>query len=264
MRAALLDMGPGQAHHQRHPHLDLLQGLHDALGDPVAAVDAGEDVHQHRLHLGVGEHQIEGLGHPLRRGPAADVEEVGRLAAGMLDHVHGRHGEPGAVDDAADIAVEPDIAEAAVRRLGLAGILLRLVAQLGDAGPAEERVVVEAHLGVERQQHALGRGHQRVDLHHGGVEIAEGPVAAEDGLHRLRRMAGVEAEAEGDLAGLEGLHADGGIDADADQGLGPGGADLLDLHAARRRGHHHDALALAVEDQAEIELAAPHRVAAST
>ena len=105
----------------------------------------------------------------------------------------------------------------------------------------------------------VGRGHQRVDLHHGGVEIAEGPVAAEDGLHRLRRMAGVEAEAEGDLAGMEGLHADGGIDADADQGLRPGGADLLDLHAARRRGHHHDPLALPVEDQAEIELA--HHIA---
>ena len=114
--AALLHMRAGEAHHQRHLHLDLLQRLHDALGDPVAAVDAGEDVDQDGLDLLVREHEVEGLGDALGRGAAADVEEVRGLAAGMLDHVHGGHGQAGAVDDAADVAVEADIAEAAVGR----------------------------------------------------------------------------------------------------------------------------------------------------
>ena len=38
----------------------------------------------------------------------------------------------------------------------LAGIFLRLVAQLRDARMAEQRVVVEGHLGVERHHAVLG------------------------------------------------------------------------------------------------------------
>jgi hypothetical protein len=41
-----------------------------------------------------------------RRGAAADIEEVGRLAAVQLDDVHGRHRQAGAVDHAADVAVQ--------------------------------------------------------------------------------------------------------------------------------------------------------------
>src|SRR5204863_340479 len=80
---------------QRHMHRVLLHGLHDAFGDPVAAVDAGKDVDQDRLYVVVRHDQPERLGHAIRRGTAADVEEVGRLAARQLDHVHSRHGEAG-------------------------------------------------------------------------------------------------------------------------------------------------------------------------
>ena len=109
-----------------------LERLDDALGHPVAAVDAGEDVDEDRLDILVAQHRAERLRHPLGRGAAADVEEVRGLAAGELDHVHRRHGEAGAVDDAADIAVEADIGEAAVGGEGLARVFLALVAQLGD------------------------------------------------------------------------------------------------------------------------------------
>ena len=44
----------------------------------------------------------------VRLGAAADVEEVGGLAAGALDQVHRGHGQTGAVDHAADRAVELD------------------------------------------------------------------------------------------------------------------------------------------------------------
>ena len=76
------------------------------------ADDAAEDVDQHGLHLRVGEQDAERVRDLLLRGAAADVEEVRRLAAVELDDVHGRHRQAGAVDHAADVAVELDVVEA--------------------------------------------------------------------------------------------------------------------------------------------------------
>ena len=49
---------------------------------------------------------------------AADVQEVGGLAAVVLDQVHGGHGQAGAVDQAADVALELDEAEVRPRGPG--------------------------------------------------------------------------------------------------------------------------------------------------
>ena len=127
-------------------------GGHDAFGDHVAAHDSAEDVDQDAFDVGVREDQLESLGHALARGAAADVEKVGRLAAVELDDVHGGHGEPGAVHHAPDVAVELDVVEVVARRLELGRVFLVLVAQLFDVLVAEQRVVVEVHLGVERDQ----------------------------------------------------------------------------------------------------------------
>ena len=107
--------------------------------------------------LRVGEQQLERRGDPLLGGAAADVEEVRGLAAVELDDVHGRHGEPGAVDHAGDVAVELDVVELVPAGLDLVRVLLVEVPQLGDLGLAVERVAVEVHLGVERDQLALAR-----------------------------------------------------------------------------------------------------------
>ena len=74
-------------------------------------------------------------------GAAADVEEVGRLAAVELDDVHGRHGEAGAVDHAADVAVERDVGEVVLRGLDLLGVLFGDVAQLDDVLVAESALL---------------------------------------------------------------------------------------------------------------------------
>ena len=57
------------------------------------------------------------------RGAAADVEEVRRRFAVELDDVHRRHGEAGAVDHAADGAVERDVVEVVLRGLDLLLVL---------------------------------------------------------------------------------------------------------------------------------------------
>ena len=114
------------------------------------------------------------------RGAAADVEEVRRLLAVELDDVHGRHGEAGAVDHAADRAVERDVGEVVLRGLDLLLVLLGLVAQRDDVGVAVEGVGVEGDLGVEAAQLAVLGDDQRVDLQHAHVLGDEGRVELGD------------------------------------------------------------------------------------
>ncbi len=66
---------------------------------------------------------------------------------------------------------------------------------------------------------------------------------------------GVQPELEREFARLELGEADGGIDRHAHEAVGVGLGELLDLHAAVRRGDDHDPLGFAVEHEAEIEFA---------
>ena len=79
--------------------------------------DAAEDVDQDALHVGIGGDDLERRRHLLLGGAAADVEEIRRRLAVELDDVHGRHGQAGAVDHAADGAVERDVVEIVAARL---------------------------------------------------------------------------------------------------------------------------------------------------
>src|SRR5205814_915587 len=55
-------------------------------------------------------------------------------------------------------------------------VLFVLVAQRLDLGMPEERVVVEPHLGVERDKVAAAGDDQRVDLDERRIELGEGAV----------------------------------------------------------------------------------------
>ena len=200
---ALLHVRAFHAHHERHGQADLLRRLHDALGEDVAAQDAAEDVDEDPAHRRVGEDDLEGRLHLLGIGPTADVEEVGRLAARGLDRVHRRHREAGAVHHAADVALERDVAEVVLRGLDLARILLVRVAQLAQIGMAEERVVVEADLGVERQQVAGRRHHQRVDLRERAIALDERAGERLEERDRLADLLLRQPQAEGDAPRLE-------------------------------------------------------------
>ena len=102
------------------------------------------------VDLLVGGDHLERVDDRLGLRAAAGVEEVRGLAAGLGDDVERRHAEAGAVGEDADVAAELDVGEALLLRHRLLRVLGGLVGELGELGVAEERVAVDRHLRVER------------------------------------------------------------------------------------------------------------------
>ena len=153
----------------------------------------------------------------------------------MAHRVDGGHGQPGAVGEHADRAVELDETQAQRAALGFeAGQAFRCAA-FGELGAARQRGIVEDELAVERHQPAVSGQRQRVDLQKFGVVL---PVGRVEPLQNLRDRAQVRRrEAEARQAGFDGAArgAVADIHRQAQQGLGPGRGQVLDLHAAGRR-----------------------------
>lgn len=172
----------------------------------------------------------------------------------MLDDVHRGHREAGAVDEAGDVAVEGDVGEAELRGLDFLGVLFVEVAEGDDVRVTEERVVVEGDLRVEREELAFGGHEEGVDLDHGAILFPVELVEFGDERHALLKELTGEAEAEGDLAGLEGLQADGRVDVDLEDFLGVRVGDVFDFHAAFGRSDDHGLRGGAVEEDGEVVL----------
>src|ERR1041385_1775987 len=153
-----------EAQHHRDLEREFARRLDDAVRDVVGARDAAEDIEQDDFDARIGRDDAERADHLLRVRAAADVEEVRGVTAVVLHEVHRRHCESGAVDAAADIAVELDEREPGFARRHFFGRFGRRIAQRGDVGPAIELVVVDGNLGVECLHHAVRRRNQRVDL----------------------------------------------------------------------------------------------------
>ncbi len=256
---AEIDVGAFEAHDQRHLQAHLLDRGDDAFRDHVAAHDAAEDVDQDALHVGIGGDDLERRRHLVLGGAAADVEEVGGAFAVELDDVHRRHGEAGAVDHAADRAVERDVVEVVFRGLDLLGVLLGLVAQRHDVGMAIERVVVERNLGVEHFELAAGGDDQRIDLQHRHVLGDEGRVELGDqGLGLFGEIAG---QAERARRGAAVMRHDAGrrIDREGMDLFRRLVRDVLDVDAALGREDEGDAAGDAVDQRREIELLVDRR-----
>ena len=168
---------------------------------------------------------------------------------------------PGAVDHAADRAVELDEGQPGLARLAVGRVLLVGVAQLLELGVAGERGVVEGDLGVEADEPldrgAVGPGladdRQRVDLDQVGVVGEHRPdEPLGDGDRGLQVPA--EAHREGELAGLEVEQAEQRVGVVADDRLGVVDRDLLDLDAALGRAHQQDPPGRPVEDRRQVVL----------
>ncbi len=231
-----------------------VEGLHEPVGDLVAARDAAEDVEEHGLDLLVGEDHLDGTGDRLGLRSAARVEEVRRLAAVLRDDVERAHDEPRAVAEDPDVAVELDVREAALVRHLLLWVLGARVAQLGVVRVAEQRVVVERDLGVERRDRALGRDDQRVDLDEHRLLADERLVELGDERadrpHEVRVHAAVERQAPALVA----LEAEQRIDVQRRDRLGVLVGDGLDVHPALGGEHDERLLLGPVEDDRGVVL----------
>src|ERR1700731_678199 len=249
-----IDIGAFETHHQRHLEADFLHRGDDALGNDVAFHDAAEDVDQDALHVGIGGDDLEGGRDLFLAGATADIEEVRGLHAIELDDVHGRHRKAGAVDHAADGALERDVIEIVFGSLDFLGVFLGLVAQCRNFGMTKQRVVVERYLGVEHPQLALLGDHQRVDFQHRHVLGGEGGIELHHQFFRLLGEIAGQFQRLCDGTAVMGHDAGRRVDREADDLLGAIVRDILDVDATLGGNHERHFGGFAVDQDREIKL----------
>lgn len=171
---------------------------------------------------------------PFRPRRRPHVEEVGGLPAEGLDDVHGGHGEPGAVDHAADAAIEGDVAELVLRRLHLARIFLLRVAQRGDVFVAEEGVVVKIHFDVERQQTAFLCADEGVEFDERAVLVPKQTVKPPDDGRKIPGGFSFQAQPCGQVGDVVAAQPGHGVDLLAKDFVGVVFCHLFDFGAALR------------------------------
>ena len=109
--------------------------------------------------------------------------------------------------------------------------------------------------GVERDEAAVAGDDARIDFEHGGVGVDESAVERLEKWGGLLRGFAGEAEAEGELARLIGLQADGGMNDFAQDRVGIVLGDFFDFHAAGGAGHEEHFAGGAIDENAEVEFA---------
>ena len=78
----------------------------------------------------IGHDDLERLSDLLLAAAASHVQEVGRRVSNLGNNVHRRHGEPGAVHHASNVAVQLDVLHALIVGVPLKRVLLGRVAQV--------------------------------------------------------------------------------------------------------------------------------------
>ena len=253
--AALGGGGSGEADDERNRESDVAGGGDDAVGDDVATEDAAKDVDKDDADSGVVEDDAEGFGDALAGCAAADVEEVCGLGAELGDDIERRHGEPGAVNHAANRAIQADIAEVVFAGASLHGVFLVGVAEFGEVFLAEEGVVVDGDFGVHGDEGAVGSQGEGVDFEEGEVALDDGAVERGSEAHHGAQSVAREVEGVGDAGAMPRATADEGVDGEGEDAFGGVGGDGFDVDAAVLGGDEGDAPDGAVDQQSKIQFA---------
>ena len=135
------------------------------------------------------------------------------------------------------------------------GIFLGDVAQRLDLRMAEERIVIEGHLRVERKQLVILGGDERIDLQQRSIGFGKGLVQALEELHCGVDHGWLQPQGKSDLASLVVGESDDRINLFLVDRLGILGGDFFNLHTAGLRSHEDQLACCAVQHDAEIQLA---------
>ena len=118
-----------------------------------------------------------------------------------------------------------------------------------------QRVVVEIYFGVERENAAVVGHDQRIDFHQRRVGLDVSLVQSIQQRDQLIHFARLQSQPIADFPRLERRQAGAAVDIFLQDCVGIFLGDLLDLHAARSRGHDHQLRFGAIQQHAEIEFA---------
>ena len=176
------------------------------------------------------------------------------MAAGVLHRVERAHDQARAIADDPDLPLQLDEGKSE-RACPLLDLLVGAhFLPIAELGLPVERVVVDVELRVTCEQRTVGLDEERIDLDQRRVglhvDVVEALRDVGHGVALFGRYAGLEAE-RARLVGKEAEHRVGPAARDL---LGRARGDLLDVHTADRREHHHRAPLVAVERDAEVEL----------
>ncbi len=126
----------------------------------------------------------------------------------QFNDVHCAHGQTSAVHQAADRAVERDVVEIRLLGANVERFFLAVVGHGFDIFVAEQRVVIEVELRINRNQLAGLGDDQRIDFHQRSIGGEECFGETGDDLRRFIRKLVLEAKAIGDIARDVRLHAE--------------------------------------------------------
>ena len=173
----------------------------------------------------------------------------------QLYEVHGRHSKACAVHHAGNISVQRHIVELVLRRLALHRVFLRVIAHFGQRSLAKQRVIFDVDLGVQGKEFPI-RGHdQRIDLHQAGIAFQVQLVNGMRDFSELRDLRSAKAHAKSQLPALKVLQPGCRMNIDADDLLRGVLGNLFNVHPARRGGDKGKSAGIAIQHQAQVDLA---------
>ena len=180
--------------------------------------------------------------------------KFGGIAPVVLHEVHRRHRQSRPVHAATHVAVELDEAETRLAGPSIGFEFRARIHERGDGGAAEEFVIVDADLGVDRLDLTLGRRDEGVDLGHRGTVAEENVVELRDDLRALSGQERIAVKVGGKVVGLVRHQAVPWIDAKLVDRPRVRGRDFFDVDTTFGRHNEDRTLLFTVHENPHVGL----------
>ena len=169
--ASFFNVRAFEPQHNRHLHIQLPGRGHYAGRQTVYAQNSAKDVDEDRLHICIRQQNLKRVLNLLLRRAAAHIQKIRRASASVLNNVHRRHRQARAVHHAGNGPVQLDVVQRVLARFHFQRIFFGNIAQRLDVRMAEQRVIVERDLRVQRVKLVVLRGDERIDLNQRGIRF---------------------------------------------------------------------------------------------